>query len=80
MSNSENMGVCCQCQQIVPIHKLDLNFDKGDPREELMEMGEQMYGQGDKNPLNWVCDSHDAFGYHCEGSNTVPQAICKKKE
>lgn len=64
-------GVCCECQSVRRI--VPKSFSPEDdgilsflPPEEG-EVGE------------WVMATHDAFGSHCSGSGTMPQAVLREE-
>ena len=64
---SKREGVCCTCQSVHPVrpnrHTSDDPFGFNEELDLDGEVGE------------WVMDTHDAFGSHCEGSGTMPQAL-----
>jgi hypothetical protein len=55
-------GWCCVCQQKdIPVYPV---VDE-----------EEEYEYGPSHPFKWHCEPHDAFGCHCPGSGTCPQAV-----
>lgn len=54
-------GICCDCQLEHPVRPNNHGIDIFDDEDDAVD--------------EWVMDDHDAFGSHCEGSGTVPQAI-----
>jgi len=66
MSNNVQ-GVCCTCQSIHPLRPSKTSReDVGHPMTDRDLDGEI---------VDWVMDTHDAWGEPCEGSGTQPQAV-----
>ncbi|MBI4438257.1 hypothetical protein HY631_04900 [Candidatus Uhrbacteria bacterium] len=60
-------GICCECQNTHPVH-----YGHTDTEDDLDSlMADEVF--------DWVMDSHDAYGSHCSGSCTTPQALIKEK-
>jgi hypothetical protein len=67
-------GICCTCQQKTGVHRsTDSGLSESD-KEELEHDTDPLH------PFRWVCDSHEAFGSHCEGSCLTPQFVFREKE
>lgn len=71
-------GICTVCQSPVAIRSSPV------PLQELMQQSHsddlfaddeirRTYGDS----INYLCDTHDAFGQHCEGSGLIPQVVLK---
>jgi hypothetical protein len=62
-------GICCVCQQKVNIST------SSEPRQQEYDAGhddnsiDMTYG----DEINYVCDAHDFYGEHCDGSGQIPQ-------
>lgn len=61
-------GVCCECQTTHPVHPAR------SLREREMDLEED---DSDGEVGGYVMDIHDAWGSHCDGSGTMPQAVLK---
>jgi hypothetical protein len=64
-------GVCFSCQSIRPIVPKSFSPEDDDLSFLPPEEGEA---------AEWVMATHDAFGRHCEGSGTMPQAVLRKEK
>lgn len=67
-------GICCTCQQEVPIYTSYI------PRNEERERGledfeiDMQYGPS----IDYLCESHHPWGELCEGTGQIPQFVLKK--
>lgn len=63
-------GVCCTCQSTHPVRHKGRGAD-----DDLLGFRDEDF---DGEAGEWVMDTHDAFGSHCDGSGTMPQALVKE--
>lgn len=61
-------GVCSTCQSVHPVRPKRTTSE-----ESFFDFDEDLDLDGEVG--EWVMDTHDAFGAHCDGSGTMPQAI-----
>lgn len=67
MAEKKKEGVCCECQKVNPLRPSNANPDGEDnPFTRIPD---------DDEVESWVMDTHEAFGSHCNGSGTMPQAV-----
>lgn len=69
---SKREGICCECQSRHPVRP------KRHRTDDLCDFDEDFGTDGTVG--EWVMDTHDAFGSHCEGSGTMPQAVIGTNE
>ncbi|MFA4845711.1 MAG: hypothetical protein WC654_04090 [Patescibacteria group bacterium] len=64
-------GVCSECQKVHPVH-----ITPG-----VISLAEFLddEGEAEGEEYHYVLDVHDAYGSHCDGSGTMPQAILTDK-
>lgn len=65
-------GVCCTCQSVHPVRSSSQTSDNLFGFDEGFDL--------DGETGEWVMDTHDAFGSHCKGSGTMPQAVLSEEE
>jgi hypothetical protein len=65
--NKTPRGVCCTCQTTHPVVAYrPPTYDDGFEYDDLFASPSERYAMAE----------HDAFGKYCEGSGTMPQALC----
>jgi hypothetical protein len=63
-------GVCSECQQVHRVRSKGFSPEEDDDDDGLI----------DGEVRNWAMATHDAFGSHCDGSGTMPQALVGEKK
>lgn len=75
MPETDREGVCCECLSVHPVRSAPKN-----PLEDLALEFFPSLAEAYEEEGNWVMDTHDAFGSHCDGSGTMPQAVLAARD